>query len=92
MRLIFVVLCDYVKFFNNENFPICGSSPNNKLLQKQGEGIGLGTNLISGLFHKQCGGGYRLQYTYLSNLVARTVVLHCRGMAWFLNGRYIKSA
>ena len=37
--------------------------------------MGSGRDFISGLFQKQCGGGYNLQYTYFSNLVARTMLL-----------------
>ena len=37
--------------------------------------MGSGRDFISVLFQKQCGGGYNLQYTYFSNLVARTMLL-----------------
>ena len=38
-------------------------------------GVGLGRGFISGLFQKQCGGGYRLQYAYFSNFAAKTMLL-----------------
>ena len=51
--------------------PLTGS-----VFLKQRVGYRVGQGFTSGLFQKQCRGGYRLRYTYFSNLVARTRLLH----------------
>ena len=43
--------------------------------------IGSGIHMYRDLSPKQCGGGYRLQYTYFSNLAARTRLME--PPSWF---------
>ena len=45
--------------------------PTESAFLKQRVGYRVGQGVHSQLFHKQCGGGCRLRYTYFSNLVAR---------------------
>ena len=48
------------------------SSPNRKCVSETRVGIGSGRDFISCCFRNSAGEAYRLQYTYFSNLVART--------------------
>ena len=50
--------------------------PIGSVFMKLRVGYRVGQRFISGLFQKQCRGGYRSLYTYFSNFVARTRLPH----------------